>query len=87
MPSLKLSVAVVATAIFSMNTYAQYVIDPSSVSLSTRRMLPSKSLKDVAFVDILQKVGANHKYPLAHYYVSKTLDQLIPLPQLMTVML
>jgi len=36
MPSLKLSAALVATAIFSMNAQAQYNIDPESVPLAIR---------------------------------------------------
>jgi len=37
MPSFRLSAAVLATAIFFMNTQAQYTIDPNSVPLATRQ--------------------------------------------------
>jgi hypothetical protein len=37
MPSFKLSAALVATAIFSLNAQAQYSIDPNSVPLATRQ--------------------------------------------------
>lgn len=86
MPSFKLSAALVATAIFSLNAQAQYSIDPNSVPLATRRVFTFQSAFKISCW-LLQKTGAKPKFHLVHCFASKIKVQMLRQQPQMTAML